>query len=782
MTETSSGPSFFPDRLNIPGLAGSLALRLPPDLAALRKAALDFHQRNGTAMPPIPELTLSDAAAWASHTADEDWLIWRARLVAARLAALPIELAAGERIVGRPRFRQPTDAELPALDAARQTLAAVPPFPGGDAGHFHPDYDKLFRVGVRGLQEEIAARKAAVVARVETPPIAPSTSVRLSAHAEVSGAEALVFYDACRIALDGLSAYIGHVADALMAAATPQTAHPQSPRQVEDSGVPTLFGIPTGQDETDRARWLELAAICRHIATEPPRTFHEAIQLLFLTLVALWQGEGHYLTSPGRLDRTLRPFYEADIAAGRITPQAAFELIVSLYIQVNRIMPTGLALAVMVGGRDEAGADVTNDLTYLCIAARIVTGLGYPTVGLCWHRATPPELTDFAVRMLAYGRGDPAFFNDELIVAGLGDHGVRPEDAPDYMNSTCVEIKPVGASNIWVTAPYFNVPQGLLDEMAAVAAGAQPAPATFAELEARVRANLTAKVAAAAAQLDRVWRDRATAGCFPLASCFTDDCLARGLDFDRGGARYNWVENSFVGLANLADSLVAVRRLVHEERSLTLAEFAAILRDDYRGHEALRQRILNKLPKYGNDNDEADEAARRWAGYLIEMTEAQTIGPHRYVPGFFCWIMHERMGGQTGATPDGRRAFWPLADGAGAAQGRERCGPTASVLSTTKWSHREALGGLVHNAKFSQNMFKTADDCAALRQLIETYLQRGGFEMQVNVVSRDTLLAAREHPEQYRDLLVRVAGYSDYFTKLSPKMQEEVIARTEHEM
>ena len=525
-----------------------------------------------------------------------------------------------------------------------------------------------------------------------------------------------------------------------------------------------------------------MAAICRHVATEPPRTFHEAIELLFLALVALWQGEGHYLTSPGRLDRILRPFYEADLAAGRITPQAAFELIVTLFIQVNRIMSTGLALAVMVGGRDAAGNDVTNDLTYLCMAARVVTGLGYPTVGLCWHRAAPPELTDFAVQMLAYGRGDPAFFNDELIVEGLHDHGVTPEDAPDYMNSTCVEIKPVGASNIWVTAPYFNVPQALLDEMDAVATGAQPAPVTFEELEARVRTNLTAKVAAAAAELDQVWRERATRGCFPLASCLTDDCLSRGLDFDRGGARYNWVENSFVGLANLADSLVAVRRLVYQERSLTLADFAAILRDDYQGHEMLRQRIANKLPKYGNDIDEADEVARRWAGYLIEMTEAQTIGPHRYVPGFFCWIMHERMGSQTGATPDGRRAFWPLADGAGAAQGRERCGPTASVLSTTKWSHREALGGLVHNAKFSQALFKTESDRAALRRLIETYLLAGGFEMQVNVVSRDTLLAAREHPEQYRDLLVRVAGYSDYFTKLSPKMQEEVIARTEHEI
>ncbi len=724
----------FPECLAIPGLAQPISLHLPPEIAALREAALDFHQRIGTEMPPIPELILGDAAAWAEHTPGEDWLIWRARLCAARLIAMPLEIAPGERVVGRPRFREPLEGELPALDAARQALAAVPPFPGGDAGHLHPDYEKLFRSGVAGILDEIAAHKRAAAGDTER----------------------TVFYEACRIALEGMSAYIGRVAGACAALAA--------------------------EDEAGGLRWRELADICRHVATEPPRTFHEAIELLFLTLVALWQGEGHYLTSPGRLDRTLRPFYEADLAAGRITPQAAFELIVTLFIQVNRIMSTGLALAVMVGGRDSAGHDVTNDLTYLCMAARVVTGLGYPTVGLCWHRDAAPELMDFAVQMLAYGRGDPAFFNDELIVKGLRDHGVDDEDAPDYMNSTCVEIKPIGASNIWVTAPYFNVAQGLLDVMDAVAQGDQTEPATFGELEERVRANLAVKVSAAAVQLDQVWRDRATRGCFPLASCLTDDCLARGLDFDRGGARYNWVENSFVGLANLVDSLVAVRRLVYDERGLSLAQFARILHDDYAGHEPLRQRILNKLPKYGNDLDEPDELARRWAGYLIGMTESQTVGPHRYVPGFFCWIMHERLGSQTGATPDGRRAFWPLADAAGAAQGRERCGPTASALSTTKWSHREALGGLVHNAKFSQSLFKTGSDRAALRRLIETYLLRGGFEMQVNVVSRDTLLAAREHPEQYRDLLVRVAGYSDYFTKLSPKMQEEIIARTEHNL
>jgi formate C-acetyltransferase len=252
------------------------------------------------------------------------------------------------------------------------------------------------------------------------------------------------------------------------------------------------------------------------------------------------------------------------------------------------------------------------------------------------------------------------------------------------------------------------------------------------------------------------------------------------LDFDRGGARYNWVENSFVGLANLTDSLIAVQHLVYERKELSLSDFSAVLQRDFDGHEDLRQRIINTLPKYGNDDDQADRVAKEWAEFLIESTESQTVGLHRYVPGFFCWIMHERLGSETGATPDGRRAGWPLADGAGAAQGREMAGPTASVLSTTKWNHRSVLGGLVHNAKFSPSLLRTDEARKALRGVIETYLQRGGFEIQINVVGKETLLDARQHPERYPDLLVRVAGYSDYFVHLNARMQEEIIARTEH--
>ncbi|MCC6444534.1 MAG: hypothetical protein IT210_13900 [Armatimonadetes bacterium] len=690
---------------------------LRPEIAALREIALK--KRSGYEIPALP---LIDARSWQAREPGEDWLVWRARRTAGRLEAMPIEILPGERVVGRPELRPPTAGESAEIEKVRPVLQEIPPFPGGDAGHFHPDYAKLFRVGWGGILEEIRERKE-----------------------QADTLEQAAFYRACAMAAEGAVRYTLRVAAACEAADSPN-----------------------------------LAALCRRIADSPPRTFHEAIQSMFLALVCLWFGEDHGLTTPGRMDQTLRPFYEADLEAGRITREEALELIACLYIQLNMILFSSSAISVMVGGRNRQGRDATNDLTYLCLEARLATQLVYPTVGLAWHEGTPPELADFACRCLSTGIGDPAFFNDKLIVRGLREHGVSEEDSYDYMNSTCVEIKVVGASHMWVTAPYFNCPKALLDVMEEIAGGRADSPASFDDLNTRVKARIAGSVREAAESLDRVWKIRAETGCFPLASCLIADCLEKGQDFDRGGARYNWVENSFVGLANLVDGLMAIRELVYETGEYSLSRLHAIVKSDFEGHELLRQRILRRVPSYGNDSDDVDALAVEWAEFLSATTESNRVGPHPYVPGFFCWIMHERFGSETGATPDGRRAGFPLSDGAGAAQGREKSGPTASILSTTKWSHRKAIGGLVHNVRFSSGVLKTDRDIAALRSLIETYLRRGGFEIQVNVVSSDLLRDAQSHPENYDDLLVRVAGYSDYFTRLNPNMQAEIIARSEH--
>ena len=719
--------------VQLPGCGERIALALPPDLKKLRDAALE---RQRTGVHGVSTHPLSDAQAWRERGEGEDWLIWRARRTRQRLRTMSVDISPGERIVGRPELSAPTDQEAEQMEQIREILEEIPSFPGGDSGHFHPDYETLFHLGIGGILEEIQERAQGADTKKKR-----------------------AFYEACDMALEGVSDYAERVAEACE-------------RLAEDRE----------DDLAEREKWREIAEMCRRISTEPPSTFHEAIQLMFLVLIALWFGEDHYLTTPGRMDQTLRRFYEADVMAGILTPQDAMELISCLYIQLNMILGAGSAESVMVGGRDPEGRDATCELTYLCLVARMVSKLVYPTVGLAWHEGTPSELTEFCCQMLSTGIGDPAFFNDELIVQGLREHGVSDQDSYNYMNSTCVEIKVVGASNMWVTAPYFNCPKALLEVMESVREGSLLEPASFTQLKERVRERLASTVKEAAKGLHQVWQRRGETGCFPLASCLIKDCLEKGEDFDRGGARYNWVENSFVGLANLVDGLVAIKRLVYEEKELSLGEFSKILESNYQENETLRQRILNQLPSYGNDEEESDALAVEWAEFLEETTQGNIVGLHPYVPGFFCWVIHERFGADTGATPDGRVAGFPLADGAGAAQGREKTGPTASVRSTTKWNHKRALGGLVQNVRFSKSALRDKKGLDALRGLIETYLRLGGFEMQLNVVSADTLRDAQECPEEYSDLLVRVAGYSDYFTHLNPNMQAEVIARTEHSL
>jgi formate C-acetyltransferase len=275
-------------------------------------------------------------------------------------------------------------------------------------------------------------------------------------------------------------------------------------------------------------------------------------------------------------------------------------------------------------------------------------------------------------------------------------------------------------------------------------------------------------------------RTRARCGGKPLQSVFTRDCVRAARDIDRGGARYNWIECSFVGLANFADSLEVIREEIFVQEALDFPALQALLASDYKGAEEVRQRFRNQYPKYGNDERRVD----RLVAETVELLRGE-CGKHRvapddspYVPGAFCWIMHEELGRLCGATPDGRRAGEPFADGCGPAQGREVRGPTAAILSVTSWDAAPLIGGAAYNMKFDRSLFSTPADREPLRDLVVTFLKRGGFETQINVVDREVLRRAREDPEAYRDLVVRIGGYTDYFVRLSPRMQEEVARRT----
>ena len=530
-------------------------------------------------------------------------------------------------------------------------------------------------------------------------------------------------------------------------------------------------------DPQRRGELLELAAVCRRVPANPARSFYEALQSAHFVTYCLGMNPfrpGQQQFQLGRPDRYLLPYYEHGVAAGTLTPERAQLLFDCLAVQINMRVPNGLSSGYMVGGRDSAGNIVANALTLMGMQAIDDVRLVYPAVGFCHTAGMPDEYLEKACEILTHGRSHPAIFNDDVIAQGLAEYGA--DDPRNYIHSTCVEITPIAASNVWVASPYTNMPQLLLDCMSEPLESHDALMAAlFERLDASIRRNFEEQNAFRA--------HRAAHSMNPLLSCFVGDCLERGEDIERGGARYNWIMPSFVGMANLVDSLYAVKELVYSQRRLTLAEFKRILDADFVGHEALRREILETIPKYGNDCDEIDGMFTQLVEHIVAECRKYTpmLPNGRLIPSVFCWIMHERFGVMTGATPDGRSARFPLGDGSGPCQGREKKGPTASILSSTKWSHKELIGGVAVNMKFLKSSLG-AQSVDTLMVLVRTYLLRGGFEIQINVVDQETLQNARRRPEAYQDLVVRIGGYSDYFVRLSPEMQEEVILRTAHSL
>ena len=376
---------------------------------------------------------------------------------------------------------------------------------------------------------------------------------------------------------------------------------------------------------------------------------------------------------------------------------------------------------------------------------------------------------------MASGCANPAFFNDAVIRRGLERLGLPPADACNYINSTCVEITPVGRSNVWVASPYFSLCRMLLDEIAAQA-GAAEAAADFEAFLTAYFKRLGTAIAGAVAHQSRLREDRRRFGRKPLQSLFTRDCVERMRDIDDGGALTNWVECSFVGLANLADSLEVIRRVLSPPA--TMAELKRILDDDFVNEETASAFSTSTR-----------NTATRWnvwmpgrpRGRVLHQRVRQAPPAARRFPICAGHFLLGHTSGWVPAVPhDGRRRGVPFADGGGPAQGREKGGPTCAILSTTSWDHSALIGGLAYNMKFPGDLFRAPGAHGRLRELIETFMARGGFETQVNVVNRETLLAAEKNPEQYRDLVVRIGGYTDYFTRLSPGMRREIIMRTEH--
>jgi len=671
------------------------------------------------------ELLLTEG--WIAAAAQPTTRLRRAASQAYCMDHMRVVINDHELIVGCPDFSDLTEDEQTRFDQVCEPARKCVPPPRGIYDHMAMDYEKLIKVGVDGLVSEAKQRRK---------------GLNLQVPENVAKDE---FYCGCLMELDALLRLVRRYAERARTMAA--DAPPERGREL-----------------------LEIADILDRVPAQPAKTFRQALQSIHFYTFML---RGDY--QMGRPDQYLIDRYRADVAAGTLTPQSALELIDCFCLLYSTYHPKGSAVGFMVGGRDRTGNPVNNELTGLFIQSIAHTRMAYPSIGLCVHDETPDELLDMAVDMLCEGYSHPAIFNDKAITRGLLELGMPEHDAHLYVHSACVEITVCGKSGGWVFSPVIN-PLPLLLDVMGDSPGCDSVAAFMEAFEHKLRRKLVDDV-----HLMKMWQlERSRNGYDSLlSSCLVDDCLKLGKGVEEGGASYNFIMPAFIGLANLVDSIAAVKALVFDAGELTMAEFHRIAMDDFRDHEPLRQRIVNRLPHFGNSDPLTDSLMREITQMIVRSCEGSvTLWGTRAVPGTFSYLRHVRDGRTTPATPDGRKAGTSLAAAASPTQGREVSGPTAAILSATCWDQIPFMGGVAINLKFQPLGDSTRE---TMKAVTTTFLDRGGLQLQVNCVSQETLLDARAHPERHRDLLVRIAGYSDYFVALSPEMQDEIVARTGHE-
>ncbi|EPP1033154.1 formate C-acetyltransferase/glycerol dehydratase family glycyl radical enzyme [Cronobacter turicensis] len=577
------------------------------------------------------------------------------------------------------------------------------------------------------------------------------------------------------------------------------------------------------QEERRPARRDELLAIsanCEHIAHQPPASFWQALQLCyFVQLVLQIESNGHSV-SFGRLDQYLYPWYRRDVELEHtLERERAIELLQSCWLkllEVNKIRSGSHSKAsagsplyqnVTIGGQrllNGEPVDAVNPLSWAVLESCGRLRSTQPNLSVRYHAGMSNDFLDACVQVIRCGFGMPAFNNDEIVIDEFIKLGVSREDAYDYAAIGCIETAVGGKWGYRCTGMSFiNFARVML---AALEGGRDATTGkVFLPQEKALSAGnfshfsevmdawdnqiryYTRKSIEIECVVDTVLEENAHD---ILCSALVDDCIERGKSIKQGGAKYDWVSGLQVGIANLGNSLAAVRRLVFEQGVVTQPQLAQALNDDFSGltGEQLRQRLINSAPKYGNDDDDVDLLlARAYQTYIDELKQYHNTrfgrGPigGTYYAGTSSISANVPFGAATMATPDGRKARTPLAEGASPASGTDRLGPTAVINSVGKLPVAKILGGVLLNQKLNPSTLDNLRDRQKLMQMLRTFFEvHKGWHVQYNIVSRETLLDAKAHPDKYRDLVVRVAGYSAFFTALSPDAQDDIIARTEH--
>jgi len=558
---------------------------------------------------------------------------------------------------------------------------------------------------------------------------------------------------------------------------------------------------------------LEISRICLKVPYEPAETFKEALQSTwFIQLILQIESNGHSL-SYGRFDQYMYPYYKHDIDNKLITEDEALELLTNLWIKtltINKVRSQSHTFSsagspmyqnVTIGGQTTDKKDAVNELSYLILKSVAQTRLPQPNLTVRYHKNLDKKFMDECIEVMKLGTGMPAFNNDEVIIPSFIEKGVKEEDAYNYSAIGCVETAVPGKWGYRCTGmSYMNFPRILLIAMNngidltsgkrfVEECGYFKDMTSFEQLKDawdKVVRKLTRMSVIVENSIDlALERDVPDV----LCSALTEDCIGRGKTIKEGGAVYDFISGLQVGIANMADSLAAIKKLVFEEKKITPEQLWNAIIDDFTSEESqkIQQMLINESPKYGNDDDYVDNlVVEAYDSYIDEMKKYPNtrygrgpIGGIRYA-GTSSISANVGQGYGTMATPDGRKARTPLAEGCSPAHSMDKNGPTAVFKTVSKLPTHEITGGVLLNQKVTPQMLSTEENKMKLEMMIRTFFNRlEGYHVQYNVVSRDTLIDAQLHPEKHRDLIVRVAGYSAFFNVLSKTTQDDIIERTE---
>ena len=561
---------------------------------------------------------------------------------------------------------------------------------------------------------------------------------------------------------------------------------------------------------------LEISRICSKVPYEPAETFQEAVQSVwFIQLILQIESNGHSL-SYGRFDQYMYPYYDRDIKNGTIKESEALELLTCLWIKtltINKVRSQAHTLSsagspmyqnVTIAGQTIDKKDAVNDLSFLVLKSVAQTRLTQPNLTVRYHKNINKHFLDECVEVMRLGFGMPALNNDEIIIPSFMDWQVKEEDAYNYSAIGCVETAVPGKWGYRCTGmSYINFPRMLLCTMNNGVDLTSNKRFTkgygyFTEMESyeellKAWDKTIREITRYSVIVENVI-DKASERDVPdiLCSALTDDCIARGKTIKEGGAVYDFISGLQVGIANMADCLAAIKKLVYEEKKITRQELWDAILDDFSSpkNKKIQEMLIREAPKYGNDDDYVDQLiVEAYDSYIEEIEKYPNtrynrgpIGGIRYA-GTSSISANVGQGMSTMATPDGRNAFEPLAEGCSPAHNSDKNGPTAVFKSVSKLRTNKITGGVLLNQKMTPQMLSTEENRQKLELLIKTFFNRlHGYHVQYNIVSKETLIDAQKHPEKHKDLIVRVAGYSAFFNVLSKKTQDDIIGRTEQSL